>query len=54
MGVTVEAELGCVGGKEDNVSSEDIYTNVDEAKESAEKTGVDLLAIAIGTANGFY
>lgn len=54
MGVTVEAELGCVGGKEDNVSSEDIYTNVDEAKEFAEMTGVDILAIAIGTAHGFY
>ncbi|MCQ2457079.1 MAG: class II fructose-bisphosphate aldolase, partial [Clostridia bacterium] len=54
MGVTVEAELGCVGGKEDNVSSADIYTDVDEAKEFAEFTGVDLLAIAIGTAHGFY
>ena len=53
-GVTVEAELGCVGGKEDNVSSEDIYTNVDEAKQFAAETGVDLLAIAIGTAHGFY
>lgn len=54
MGVTVEAELGCVGGKEDNVSSADIYTDVDEAKEFASFTGVDLLAIAIGTAHGFY
>ncbi len=54
MGVTVEAELGCVGGKEDNISSEDIYTNIDEAKSFAEFTGVDILAIAIGTAHGFY
>lgn len=55
MGVTVEAELGCVGGKEDNISSNDnIYTNVDEAKSFYDYTGVDLLAIAIGTAHGFY
>lgn len=54
MGVTVEAELGCIGGKEDNVSSDAIYTGVAEAKEFAEYTGVDLLAVAIGTAHGFY
>lgn len=54
MGVTVEAELGRVGGKEDNVSAENIYTDVGEAKEFAEFTGVDLLAVAIGTAHGFY
>lgn len=54
MGITVEAELGCVGGKEDNVSGEDIYTDVDEAKAFAEMTGVDILAIAVGTAHGFY
>ncbi len=54
MGVTVEAELGCIGGKEDNISSNEIYTGVAEAKEFAEFTGVDLLAVAIGTAHGFY
>ena len=54
MGITVEAELGCVGGKEDNISSADIYTDVDEARRFAEYTGVDILAIAIGTAHGFY
>ena len=55
MGITVEAELGAIGGKEDNVESkESIYTDVGEAKEFVEKTGVDILAIAIGTAHGFY
>lgn len=55
MGVTVEAELGTVGGKEDNVtSSAIIYTEISDAKEFVEKTDVDILAIAIGTAHGFY
>lgn len=55
MGVTVEAELGKVGGKEDNVENDEVaYTDVCEAKEFAERTGVDMLAIAIGTAHGFY
>ncbi len=54
MGITVEAELGCVGGKEDNVSADAIYTDVDEAREFVERTDVDLLAVAIGTAHGFY
>lgn len=54
MGVTVEAELGTVGGKEDNVSASVIYTDPEEAKRFVEMTGVDILAIAIGTAHGFY
>ena len=55
MGVTVEAELGTVGGKEDNVVADNaIYTNPEEAKVFVEKTGVDMLAVAIGTAHGFY
>ncbi len=54
MGITVEAELGCVGGKEDNIAAEAIYTDVDDAKRFVEITDVDLLAVAIGTAHGFY
>lgn len=55
MGIPTEAELGKVGGKEDDVvATGDIYTNVDEAVTFAEKTGIDSLAIAIGTAHGFY
>lgn len=54
-GIPVEAELGKVGGKEDDVVAEgDIYTDVNEAVDFAERTGVDSLAIAIGTAHGFY
>lgn len=54
MGITVEAELGTIGGKEDNVSSEVQYTAVEDAVTFSKETGVDILAIAIGTAHGFY
>lgn len=55
LGVPVEAELGKVGGKEDDlIAIADANTNPVEAKEFVERTGVDSLAIAIGTAHGFY
>lgn len=53
----VEAELGKVGGKEDDkvVSEKDAnLTDPDEAKKFVEKTNVDSLAVAIGTAHGLY
>lgn len=55
LGIPVEAELGKVGGKEDDLEA-DADTNTDpaEAKEFAERTGISSLAIAIGTAHGFY
>jgi len=54
-GVPVEAELGKVGGKEDDlVSNADTNTDPEMAREFAERTGVDSLAVAIGTAHGFY
>ncbi len=56
-GVVVEAELGKLAGVEDNISvdiKDATYTNPDEAKEFVEKTGVDSLAIAIGTSHGAY
>lgn len=55
-GIAVEAELGKVGGKEDDLDGGDgdIYTNPLEAKEFVERTGIDSLAIAIGTAHGMY
>ncbi len=56
-GVVVEAELGKLAGVEDdvNVSDEDaMYTNPDEVEEFVSKTGVDSLAIAIGTSHGAY
>lgn len=53
--VPVEAELGKVGGKEDDLDGGDGgYTDPLEAKEFVEKTGVDSLAVAIGTAHGVY
>jgi len=54
-GIPVEAELGKVGGKEDDLeASGDANTDPMEAKEFVERTGVDSLAIGIGTAHGFY
>ena len=54
-GIPVEAELGKVGGKEDDLEAEaDKYTDPEEAKDFAERTGVSSLAVAIGTAHGFY
>ena len=56
-GVVVEGELGKLAGIEDdvNVSADDaMYTNPAEVEEFVEKTGVDSLAIAIGTSHGAY
>ena len=54
-GVPVEAELGKVGGKEDDLDGGNGgYTVPSEAAEFVEKTGVDSLAVAIGTAHGVY
>ncbi len=54
-GLGVEAELGKVGGKEDDISvKHDEYTDPGQAKEFVEKTGVTSLAVAIGTAHGIY
>ncbi len=55
-GVPVEAELGKVGGKEDDLDGGegDPYTDPAEALEFVNRTGVDSLAIAIGTAHGIY
>ena len=56
-GVTVEGELGRLAGIEDavNVKEEDaMFTNPDEVEEFVARTGVDSLAIAIGTSHGAY
>ena len=56
-GVVVEGELGRLEGVEDdvNVSAEDAsYTNPAQVQEFVERTGVDSLAIAIGTSHGAY
>ena len=54
---TVEAELGRLVGQEDNVvttEADKAYTNPDDAVRYVEETGIDSLAVAIGTAHGLY
>ena len=54
-GVYVEGEIGHVGlAAEDSGSDEDLYTKPDAAAQFAAESGVDMLAIAIGNAHGFY
>lgn len=56
-GVVVEAELGKLAGIEDNIKVDArsaTFTDPDEAAEFVERTGVDSLAIAIGTSHGAY
>lgn len=55
LNIPVEAELGKVGGKEDDLEANaDTNTDPQEAKEFVERTGITSLAVAIGTAHGFY
>lgn len=67
FGVSVEGELGCLGsletgqgdkedghGAEGILSKEQLLTNPDEAKEFVNRTGVDALAVAVGTSHGAY
>lgn len=54
-GIPVEAELGKVGGKEDDLECNDPgYTDPDDAVKFVEETGITSLAVAIGTAHGIY
>lgn len=54
-GLSVEAELGHVGQAADGDGrTDDMYTNVEQAVDFVKKTGVDALAVAIGTAHGKY
>ena len=52
VGVGVEGELGHIGSAKDGVPTD--YTKVDEAVEFVNRTGVDALAIMVGTAHGHY
>lgn len=57
VGVSVEAELGTIGDTGNTVEggvTEVIYTDPNKAKSFIERTGVDSLAVAIGTAHGIY
>ncbi|AGK96240.1 class II fructose-1,6-bisphosphate aldolase [Clostridium pasteurianum] len=54
-GVVVEAELGVLAGVEDDVKSDvHVYTDPDQAVDFVNRTGVDSLAIAIGTSHGAF
>lgn len=53
LGVSVEGELGTIGGKEET-EAQVRYTEVVEAEEFVALTGVDSLAIGVGTAHGVY
>ena len=57
QGVSVEAEIGHVGGASEGVegeTSESVYTTVEEAVAFVEATGVDSLAVSVGTSHGVY
>lgn len=56
LNVSVEAELGTIGTTGDSYEggSDIIYTDPQQAKDFIEKTGIDTLAVAIGTAHGIY
>lgn len=55
MGVSVEGELGYVGrGDEFNPSDASNYTDPEQAAEFVKRTGVDALAVAVGTVHGIY
>lgn len=54
---SVEAELGRLGGVEDDLvvdAKDALYTNPEQAREFIARTGIDSLAVAIGTAHGLY
>ncbi|MHA6258971.1 class II fructose-bisphosphate aldolase [Sporosarcina sp. CAU 1771] len=54
-GVSVEAELGVVGGQEDDIIADGvIYANPAECKELVDRTGIDCLAPALGSVHGPY
>lgn len=57
MGVSVEGELGKIGGTEDDISVDEreaLFTDPGEARHFADECGIDALAVAIGTAHGPY
>lgn len=56
VGVSVEAELGTIGnnGSAEGGADTIIYTGPDQAEDFVQRTGIDTLAVAIGTAHGLY
>lgn len=57
LGISVEAELGTIGNtgtSSETAGADIIYTDIDQAIDFVEKTKIDTLAVAIGTAHGLY
>ncbi|MCH3058238.1 class II fructose-bisphosphate aldolase, partial [Listeria monocytogenes] len=56
VGLSVEAELGTIGnnGSAEGGADPIIYTDPDQAEDFVSRTGIDTLAVAIGTAHGLY
>lgn len=54
FGVSVEAEIGHVGGQEDEINSGILYAEVDECIELVNQTNIDFLAPALGSVHGPY
>ena len=52
--VSVEAEVGHIGGSEDNISSELAYATVEDSLALAKNTGIDFFAPALGSVHGLY
>lgn len=53
-GVSVEAEVGSVGGEEDGVVGGIVYADPDECKRMVDEAGIDALAAALGSVHGLY
>lgn len=53
-GVSVEAEVGAIGGTEDGISSELAYAKVEDAIKMVDESGIDFLAPALGSVHGLY
>ena len=56
-GCSVEAELGHVGGREDNITVDEqraLFTRPEDVVKFVNSTGIDALAVAVGNAHGFY
>ena len=52
--VTVEAEIGSIGGSEDGINSELAYANIEDAIKLYKETNIDFLAPALGSVHGLY
>lgn len=53
-GATVEAEVGHIGGTEDNITSDIFYATLEECERLYKETGIDSIAPALGSVHGFY